>query len=105
MRFAGYACLLVRDVVWCQSDANLVQNRLQKVRSIQFACLSGPTARSFISVRNGAAKSPAQFVQFSSFSSVRELFRPWMAVMVVVESWPQHLVKCYSRRQSSMTSP
>ena len=38
---AGCACLLVWDVVWCQSDANSVQDRLTKVRSVQFACLIG----------------------------------------------------------------
>ena len=35
VRFAGCACLLVRDVVWCQSDANSVQNRFKK--SVQFS--------------------------------------------------------------------
>ena len=57
MRFAGYACFLVRDVVWCQSDANSVQNRLTKIRSVQFACLIRPTVSSFSSVRGTAAKS------------------------------------------------
>ena len=34
--FAGCACCAAVDMVWCQSDANSVQNRQQKVRSVQF---------------------------------------------------------------------
>ena len=70
MRFAGCACLFVRDVVWCQSDANSVQNRLQKVLSVQFVCLLGSTASSFSSVRSAAVKSlrSVHSVQFSNSS-------------------------------------
>ena len=69
--FAGCACLYVRDVVWCQSDAKSVRNCLQKGRSVQFACLIWSTASSFSSVQGTAAKSlrsvrSVQFVQFSS---------------------------------------
>ena len=69
--FASCACLLVRDVVWHQSDANSAQNLLQKVRSVQFACLIGSNASSFSSVRGTASKSLRSFrsVQFIQFSS------------------------------------
>ena len=68
--FAGCACLRVWDVVWCQCDANSVQNRFQKVRSIQFACFIGSTASSFSSVHDTAAKSlrSVRSVQFTNSS-------------------------------------
>ena len=68
--FAGCVCFLVRDAVWCQSDANLVQYRLTKVRSVQFGCLIGPTVSSFSSVRGTAAKSirPVRSIQFTNSS-------------------------------------
>ena len=71
IHFAGYAYLLLRDVMWCQSDATSAQNRLPKVRSVQFACLIGSTDSSFSSVRGTVAKSlrsvlSVQFIQFSS---------------------------------------
>ena len=68
--FAGCACLLVRDVVWCQSDANSVQNRLITLRSVQFACLIGSTDSSFSSVRGTAVKSlcSVRSVQFTNSS-------------------------------------
>ena len=81
MRFAGYACFLVRDVVWCQSDANSVQIRLTKVRSVQFACLIKPTVSSFSSIRVTATKGlrsvrSVQFIQFSSRAPPALIWRP-----------------------------
>ena len=75
MCFAGCACLLVRGAMWCRRDAISVQNCSHRVRSIQFACLTGLTASSFTSVRSRGLSVSVQFVQFSSFSSVHELFR------------------------------
>ena len=71
MRFAGCACLLVWDVVWCRSDPNSVQNRLKGVRSVQFACLIGSAASSFKSGRGTGAKClrSVRLVQFIQFSS------------------------------------
>ena len=70
MHFVGCAGFFVRDVLWYQSDANSVQNRLVKVRSVQFACLIEPTVSSFSSVRGTVAKSlrAVLSVQFTNSS-------------------------------------
>ena len=72
MCFAGCACLIVRDVVWCQSDANSVQNRLQK-SSFCSVRLPDRIDCQFVQFSSGHG---GQELPFSSFSSVHELFRP-----------------------------
>ena len=70
VHFADRSCFLVRYVVWCQSGANSVQNRLTKVCSVHFVCLIRPTVSSFSSVRGTAAKSfrSVRSVQFTNSS-------------------------------------
>ena len=58
VRFADCACLPVRGVVWCRSDPNSVQNRLKRVRSVQFACLMPD-------------RVGCQFVRFSSWTGAK----------------------------------
>ena len=70
---AVLACL---SVVLCGSDVNSVQNRFKRVRSVQFTCLIGPAVSSLNSVRGTEPSVSVQFIQFSSFSSVLELFWP-----------------------------
>ena len=64
-RFAGCACLLVRGVVCCGSDAIPVHNRFKRVRLVHFACLIGSAASSVQFGARGQSAS-VQFVQFSS---------------------------------------
>ena len=54
--FAGCACLLFQGVMWCQSDTSSVQDRSKRAHSVQFTCLVGSAASSFISVRCTVAK-------------------------------------------------
>ena len=86
MRFAGCAWLFVRGLVCCQSDTNSVQNRLQGVRSVQFACLIGLAVGSFSSFQSTAAKI------FSSFSSVH-------SVQFASSSDPDHLLSDWQLHQ------
>ena len=64
VRFAGCACLLVRGVVWCRSDANSVLNNLRRVRSVRLPYWVGYQFVQFSS-GHGCRVPP-----FSSFSSV-----------------------------------
>ena len=71
VRSADCAHWLVVGVVWCRSDTNPVQKRLNRVRSGQLACLI-ESAVQFISLSSVLGTGPnasVQFVQFSLFSS------------------------------------
>ena len=73
--FAG--CASLSGVwLWCRSDANSVQNRLKRVRSVQFACPIGSAASSFSSVRGRGAKCliSARSVQFTNSSGPDEQY-------------------------------
>ena len=71
MRFAGCAYLLVRDVVWCRSDPDSVQNRLKK-SSISSVRLPDRVGCQFIQLSRGTGAKClrsvrlVQFVQLSS---------------------------------------
>ena len=69
MHFAVCACLLVRGLVLCRSDANSFQNCLRRVCSVQFACLIGSASSSFVQI--GAWGQVPPFSTFSSVHSVR----------------------------------
>ena len=70
----GYACLLLQGVVLCWGDAKSAQDRLRRVRSVQFACLIGSAASSISSVQGIRANC------LRPFSSVTDLSRPWPLV-------------------------
>ena len=67
--FVGCACSLVRGVVWCGSDANLVQNRFKIVLLFSSPVSSGRLPiRSFLGTGAKYVRSvrSARFIQFSS---------------------------------------
>ena len=78
VRFTGCACLLVRGVVWC--GVRVTQIRF-KIPLEEFVSFSSPAWSGRLpdrSVQFGARglSASVQFVQFSSFNLVHELFWP-----------------------------
>ena len=66
VHFAGYARLIVRDVVWCLSDTNPVNNCSKKLVLFSSPVCLGQLPVCSVQFRAWGPSASIQFIQFSS---------------------------------------